>query len=262
MLEAMQHTDNCFITLTYDDEHLPLDLSLKPRDLQLFVKRLRRQVEPSTFRFYAVGEYGEENHRPHYHAGLFGFPGCQHGRSRYRLGVANCCYWCDMVRDTWGRGYIDVGNLEPDSAQYLAGYVTKKMTSKSDPRLNGRHPEYARMSLRPGVGAEAMLQVASVLLQYGQDDAADVPLALAHGRKELPLGRYLRRKLREAMGKDGKISQEAMDQLSEQMFAVRLAARSDSEDPSVLSHLKKSMDQKVRNFEARQQIFKDKDKRL
>lgn len=262
MLEAFKHDQNAFLTLTYDETNLPADGSLRPRDLQLFIKRLRKAVHPSLFRFFAVGEYGDQTHRPHYHAGLFGFPGCRHGRSRYSLGITNCCYWCDLVRETWGLGHIFIGNLEPDSAQYLAGYVTKKMTSKDDQRLNGRHPEYARMSLKPGIGADAMLDVAAALLTYGKDDAADVPLALAHGKKELPLGRYLRIKLREAIGRDGKITQAAMDEISAEMFLVRLTARSDKEDPSVLSHLMRSMDQKVRNFEARQLIYKSKDKPL
>jgi len=36
--EAQLHQNNCFITLTYDDEHLPKDLSLDHRDFQLFFR--------------------------------------------------------------------------------------------------------------------------------------------------------------------------------------------------------------------------------
>lgn len=237
MLEAAQHERNAFVTLTYNKEFVPADGSLVPVDCQLWVKRLRRAVAPSRFRFFLVGEYGDDSWRPHYHAGLFGYPGCAYGQSRYSARIIDCCYWCDLVRDTWGRGHVFVGNLEADSAQYLAGYVTKKMTARDDPRLEGRHPEFGRMSLRPGIGHDAMYDVADILLKYDVDCSVDVPKGLRHGRSILPLGRYLRRRLREMVGEDGKISQGAMDEIAEELRSVRLAARADNEEPSVKHHL-------------------------
>lgn len=101
-------------------------------------------------------------------------------------------------------GRIDVGELNKDTAQYIAGYVTKKMTSKDDKRLNGRYPEFARMSLRPGIGATAVGDIADVVSSdFGLDDVSlncDVPRALKIGKKSLPLGRYIRGKLRLAIG--------------------------------------------------------------
>lgn len=97
-----------------------------------------------------------------------------------------------------------LGDLTKDSAQYIAGYVTKKMTDKADPRLKGRHPEFARMSLRPGIGALAIEDIALVLTtDHGCDEilnTGDVPQVLMHGSKRWPLGRYLRKKLREHLG--------------------------------------------------------------
>lgn len=58
-----------FITLTYDDEHLPPGEELSKRDLQLFIKRLRKR-NPG-IRYFAVGEYGTQKGRPHYHAVIF-----------------------------------------------------------------------------------------------------------------------------------------------------------------------------------------------
>lgn len=264
MLEAYQHEKNAFVTLTYDDANLPADRSLCPRDLQLYLKRLRKAVSPSRFRFYAVGEYGDQTNRPHYHVGFFGYPGCDNGRSVYRLGRGNCCYWCDLVRDTWGKGNIDVGELVPDSAQYLAGYVTKKMTSKDDPRLMGRHPEFARQSNRPGIGAVAMQAVATVLLHYNRED---VPLALAHGTKELPLGRYLRRKLREAMGKDVNCSPQELQEIAAEMQALRASWEASpefsSKDASLIGYMSNhEHGQRLRNFEARSSVFKSRDRSL
>ena len=73
MHEAKLHDRNCFVTLTYDDLHLPPHGSLRYRDIQLFHKKLRRRV--GAFRFFLCGEYGEQLGRPHYHACYFGmFP--------------------------------------------------------------------------------------------------------------------------------------------------------------------------------------------
>lgn len=69
MHEAKLHPANCFVTLTYRDEDLPENGSLRHRDFQLFMKRLRKRAD---VRFYMCGEYGEQKLRPHYHACLFG----------------------------------------------------------------------------------------------------------------------------------------------------------------------------------------------
>ena len=60
--------------------------------------------------------------KDHYHACLFG------------VGPS----FADVVESTWKKGHIMLGTLTHDSAQYVAGYVTKKMTSKADPRLDDR----------------------------------------------------------------------------------------------------------------------------
>ena len=45
--EAYMYENNCFVTLTYDDEHLPLTgdglATLQRNDLTLFLKRLRKR---------------------------------------------------------------------------------------------------------------------------------------------------------------------------------------------------------------------------
>lgn len=188
-LEALCHGDNSFVTLTYADDAVR---SVVPRDLSLWLKRMRRNPLCPPLRFFAVGEYGDRSGRPHYHAALFGFPSCQLQNSRV---IGECsCQACSVVRKTWGYGHVMVGTLTHQSASYLAGYVTKKMTSTSDVRLAGRHPEFARMSFRPGIGAAAMWDVASVIMQY---KLATIPTALRQGSRILPLGRYLRAKLSE-----------------------------------------------------------------
>lgn len=219
MLEAAQWGDNAFVTLTYDDESLPRVSpqdsrgNLVPRDVQLFFKRLRKIVEPRRFRYYMAGEYGDESDRPHYHMAMFNFPTCLRGQTdlgprgfrdysrlsfRPHTDRVFCCEVCDLVHQGWGMGMVFFGRLEDSSANYIAGYVMKKMTTPDDLRLDGRHPEFARMSNRPGIGADAMHDVASVVLEFNlADGPGDVPTALRHGSRLLPLGRYLTKKLRE-----------------------------------------------------------------
>lgn len=94
------------------------------------------------------------------------------------------------------------------------------MTGKHDERLDGRYPEFARMSLRPGVGHGVLQHVASVLLRHGIHDLADVPTCLRHGTKMMPLGRYLRRALRKVIGRDEKCPDEVLQALQAEMYAL------------------------------------------
>lgn len=257
MLEAEQHEANAFVTLTYSDDFLPEDGSLQPGDARNFLKRVRKRVAPSRIRFYLVGEYGDQSWRPHYHAALFGVPACAYGKSRYSSRLINCCYWCDFIRDTWGLGHTYSGMLVPETAQYLCGYVTKKMTAADDPRLEGRHPEFARMSLKPGIGADAMWDLASEIMLYGlEDKLVDVPNTLQHGMRKMPLGRYLRRLCRERIGRDGKIPQAAYDELQAEMRPLLIAARNSSENPSVKAAVIARDLGKVHQVEGRAKLFK------
>lgn len=231
MLEAGLYSDNAFYTLTYDSENVPEDGSLVPSHTQDWLKRLRKAWEPHKVRYYLVGEYGDESFRPHYHVALFGYPHCARGRTlRFfnstRPDWRRCCDWCRVIGDTWGFGDIDGGMLENDSAQYVAGYVVKKMTRTDDARLRGRWPEFARMSLRPGIGYHAMHEVASQLMRFNLDTTqGDVPVALRHGeKKQLPLGRYLRGNLRQMIGKPKNAPPEGMAKSVEELRLLRAEA--------------------------------------
>lgn len=227
MLEATQHVDKTFVTLTYDDCNIPTSSSglatLSPADLRGFLDRLRwhfSTVGRRGIRFFAVGEYGDVTERPHYHLALFGVPNCAHGISTYSKMRVRCCGNCELVRNIWGRGNVFLGNLERDSAGYVASYVTKAMTKADDPRLGDRYPEFSRKSLKPGLGAMAMFDVADTLLRYGLDAVFDVPKVLAEGKRSLPLDRYLVRKLRTYVGKAPEAPQEVIDEISAELSAV------------------------------------------
>lgn len=221
MLEASQYEDNVFATLTYRDGDLPVDLSVCPAELSSFVKRLRANSGVK-FRYFGVGEYGDESGRPHYHLALFGYPMCRYGITRKK---ERCCAACDTVSRSWGKGQILLGTLEVKSARYIAGYTVKKMTADDDPRLEGRLPEFARMSLRPGIGIGMMHELASVLLEHKlEEKMIDVPMTLQHGMKQMPLGRFLRRKLRTFIGREANAPEGAMALQKETLQNLRKVA--------------------------------------
>lgn len=216
LLEAIDAGEaNCsFVTLTYAQDQA----SLLPEHLQLWLKRFRKRVAPRRVRFFGVGEYGDISWRPHYHVALFGHGPCVGG---VRLNGECQCSQCLDVRQTWGFGHVLVARLEMKSAQYIAGYVVKKMTRRDDPRLYGRAPEFSRMSLRPGIGASAMENVASEILRYDLHKDRDVPLALRYGDRLMPLGRYLRRRLRVLVGKDEKTPPGGLQEAANRLSLVR-----------------------------------------
>ena len=133
MHEASLHDNNQFITLTYNNENFPSDHSVSKRELQLFFKKLRHKI--GRFRFFACGEYGEKKARPHYHAILFGadFP------DRYIYSVRNgqVYYRSPLLESVWGKGYCIIGDVEFESAAYVARYVMKKR--KGPPGQKDKH---------------------------------------------------------------------------------------------------------------------------
>lgn len=228
-LEAMAHENNSFWTLTYDDEHVPANGSLVPSHLRDFLKRFRKAIEPARMRYFAVGEYGESTQRPHYHVAAFNVEGCHSGSTAVSRRTNSCCPSCDRLRDIWKLGLVHQGELTPQSAEYVAGYTVKKLgdCDADDDVLAGRHPEFARMSLRPGIGSVALDQIAKTIEQYGPlAHALDVPVALRHGAKKKPLGKYLRRKLRLQLGRPENAPPEVLEKIEVEMQVLREAAAS------------------------------------
>lgn len=156
MHEAQMHDENWFVTLTYDDENLPETGSLVYRDFQQFMRRLRKKK--GKVRFYMCGEYGEQGHRPHYHACMFGLA------VQDLEPIGECLFQSAELQNLWGKGFVSLGELTFDSAAYVARYCMKKVTGSAAREHYSRvnlstgevvslTPEFARMSLKPGIGA-------------------------------------------------------------------------------------------------------------
>lgn len=128
MKEAKCHDQNSFLTLTYDDDHLPEHRSLNKKDLTLFFKRLRKSLSPKKIRYYAVGEYGDKTQRPHYHVILFGHD-FSDDRKLYKQ-RENPLYESKTLSDAWPLGFANFGDVTFESAAYCARYCLKKVNQK------------------------------------------------------------------------------------------------------------------------------------
>lgn len=189
MLECKYHSQSWFITLTYDDLHIPRSyygdpstgealpsLTLSKRDLQLFFKRLRKQTGQN-FRYYACGEYGENTHRPHYHFIVFGL---ELDDIKFLRNADNFIYYTsDTIAKAWSEydnysgertslGYHMVCNVSWETCAYVARYVTKKLNGSAADFYNtfNLQPEFCIMSRKPGIARQYFDENADDILKY------------------------------------------------------------------------------------------------
>lgn len=150
--EASLYDDNCFLTLTYKDEKLPKDGSLKLEHWQLFFKRLRKRYG-NEIRYFHCGEYGEKFQRPHYHAIVFNHD--FKDKELFSNNEGNKIYTSKELESLWDHGYATIGDVNFKSASYVARYCLKKVSGeKKEDHYKGRKPEYTTMSRRPGIGSK------------------------------------------------------------------------------------------------------------
>jgi len=150
--ESELYQDNCLLTLTFDPAHLPVNGSVCVRDLQLFMKRLRKAYTDIRIRFFACGEYGEKFFRPHYHLLLFNFDFAD----KYRVEDTPTGFpqfMSESLSKIWGFGRATIGAVTFESAAYVARYIMKKVTGDAAAsHYDGRKSEFIVMSRRPGIG--------------------------------------------------------------------------------------------------------------
>lgn len=150
MHEKRLHSASCFVTLTYDNDHLLANGSLVKRDLQLFMKRYRK-IAGNGVRFFACGEYGDKTNRPHYHVLLLNTDLMD--KKVIKSGPEYNLYASALLSSLWTAGSHAIGDVNFESAAYVARYCMKKITGKkAADHYRGREAEFIVMSRRPGIG--------------------------------------------------------------------------------------------------------------
>lgn len=206
-----------FVTLTYDDEHLPRRGLIMDREtgvvghlpvvdldhVSSFVKRLRSRLPDQEIRFFAAAEYGDISRRPHYHIVLFcDLPDLQN----WRPGVDGAIvmppgtYFSQIISDTWNQGGITVQEANSYAMYYVAGYAVKKLRGRllddykqecAAAGVGEQPPEGARMSRRPGIGVPALerenLRVSA--------ESGSCPISTPSGSRAAPTPRVFERYL-------------------------------------------------------------------
>lgn len=179
MLELEYHDSAYFVTLTYNEEHAPISwytddhtgeafqsLTLRKRDFQLFMKRLRKHFPNDKIRFFAAGEYGENTMRPHYHAILFGLH-LDDLIPYQRTERGDWYYKSQSLQDVWSVredsvtplspiGEIIVADVSWETCAYTARYCMKKLNGADADAYTkfGLEPPFSLMSRKPGIGRQ------------------------------------------------------------------------------------------------------------
>lgn len=119
-----------FVTLTYNDDNLPSDNSLCPEHLKQFHESLRYRLRDSgrKFKYYSVGEYGDSNHRPHYHCILFGLNPNPYDINNDRQLIADSWKRCDDFIWKWKNRHNAIDYVNRRDISYVTGYFQKKLT--------------------------------------------------------------------------------------------------------------------------------------
>lgn len=176
--EMKLYPENYFLTLTYDDDHLPwkevinketgeliTHCTLVPKHMTEFMKKLRRNYEYHTgwqgIRFFGAGEYGSQTERAHYHIAILNMPIAPEEMKKIGNNKqGDELFECPRISEIWGKGFVTIGALTWQSAAYVARYITKKQMGKNSKdwyQKMAMEPEFTRMSRNPGIGMPAIM---------------------------------------------------------------------------------------------------------
>ena len=174
LAEASKYKNNIFLTLTYDDEHLPpmkdgsCIHSLRKKDAQLFMKRLRKALYPEKIRFFCAGEYGSLSMRPHMHLILFNcsLPDLKLLRENE---LKQPYFVSETISKLWTYGFHIIANVTWETCAYVARYVVKKQKGNNSDVYEKYNfePEFSTMSRRPGIGFDWYDEHKEELYAYG-----------------------------------------------------------------------------------------------
>ena len=214
VLERTQYTKSAFVTLTYDPKFLPKDGSVHKKEVKNFLKRLRYYLGDRKIRYFAVGEYGTKSLRPHYHLIIF-----------------NLCFTEKKIIDkAWSLkgvklGHTYLGDVTNQSARYCTEYCVKKWNKNNDRRPADLEPEFMLSSRdKPGgIGASAIDELATNLrkayrLKPGEMYTGKPIVSIMSEGRLMPLDRYMRVKLNEALYLDENVTLENLCRFQNEYF--------------------------------------------
>jgi len=138
--EAQLWERNCFVTLTYDDDHLPEYISRQ--HVKTFLQRLKHHSSREV-RYYVAAEYGERTRRPHYHAIIFNedFLGGAYD-------INDQLYGNKILDRIWKKGSTAIAPFTFATAMYTAGYVSKKIRDKNTFSVQSQRPPLGKNWVR------------------------------------------------------------------------------------------------------------------
>lgn len=154
----------CFVTRTYDNAHLPRNLSLSKASHQHFMKRLWRVMDRHV-RNFSCGEYGDEFRRPHYHDILFGEDFREDRVPLRKSQTGGLLYTSPRLSKAWSYGEAVIADFSFDTACYVGKYNVKQLHGEAQSREALRRwdsqtgeewfvePPFLLMSRMPGLGA-------------------------------------------------------------------------------------------------------------
>lgn len=254
-LEALSHKNAYFITLTYDDEHLPIipyyeagdkiyinttnQGSLNPRDLELFWKRLRKNWGLKNLRYYAAGEYGTtRTNRPHYHAIVYDLDIIE--SELIRVPHKKEIFYHEGLAEIWGKGFVSIrriaeGNVNDPNYQlklnttalmYTASYILKKRNGEKhwvkDYLEKGKYvKEFQRCST--GLGKAYYLEHKDIIYQVDGKVVTNDKISNSDARVQIQKIAYFDRKMAEENPDIMNLIKQHRQQLAEEEEKTRLA---------------------------------------
>lgn len=151
--EMSEHNENCFLTLTYDEENLPSYLIVKT-EFQKFIKKLRKKLK-FKIRYMVSHEYGGQSGRPHHHCIIFGY---SPSNQKFLMDApsGNPLYTSEEINHLWGKGYHSIGDANEKTAYYIASYSLKSSKHNITNPTTGEIVQVTDTmdsSKRPAIGA-------------------------------------------------------------------------------------------------------------
>lgn len=200
MQESKRSTSAYFITLTYDNQHVPISknnfMELRKTDVQKFLKRLRKHQwkngNNESLKYYLCGEYGDKYKRPHYHVIMFNLDlQILLGQKVYHqvmLGNIPLDGKYNFIIDQWTMGHVTIGQVTEASVGYTLIYINKPWRPMH--RNDDRQPVFSLMSKKLGLN-----YLSPEMIKWYKADLKNRMYCNIEDGKKIAMPRYYKDKL-------------------------------------------------------------------